>query len=858
MDLPPNTRFGPYEILSRLGAGGMGVVYRAHDHRLGRDVAIKVLPSHFSSDPDRLRRFEQEARATGILNHPNILAIFDVGTQDGAPYLVSELLEGETLRDRLDSGPVKPKKAVEIGVQIARGLAAAHQKGLVHRDLKPENLFLTTDGRAKILDFGLAKLLEPRQPGADSGTIPQDHTRSGAILGTAGYMSPEQARGAPVDHRSDIFVFGAILYEMISGRQAFRRDSLVETLHAILKDEPPELTDAEAPPAIEAVIRRCLEKKPDDRFQSGQDLAFHLEALGDRSLAGNVRRAPERTPRRRLLWSMIAVAGLLAVAAAVLLEKKWERARRPQTSIPKFTRLTYRQGNVTNARFAPDGQTVVYSAGWGGAPVEVFTTRIDSPESRRLGYPSSGVWAVSSSGKLALSLGCELNWGRCRGTLAESALSGGAAREILDNVDSADWSPDGKQMAIVRPVDGRYRLEYPIGHVLYQTTGFISDARISPNGERIAFCNHPLLGSASGTIDVIDARGGPVTTLSRGWNGILRITWNPAGDEVWFAGRRATGIDRIFAVNQSGKEREVVGAPGFIEILDFAHDGRALAMSSNIRTRMYFGSSLLPGGDRELSWFDWSTAVDLSADGKTLLFYEWGEASGNTPSVYIRHTDGSDAVRLGDGKALSLSPDGKWALALESAPGHLVLLPTGVGEKRDIMIPGLTEFYSASFFPDGERILVVGEEANHVPRTFVHDLATNSTRPVSEPGVAAALISPDGLSLAAYAPDGVIAVVPVRGGPLVPVRGIRPGDRLLQWAQESRYLFVRGPSDTSLDIDRVDYRNGQRESWKRIHPIDPVGLIDIDVQVALTRDGRSYAFTNWKALAELYVIENVH
>ena len=859
MDLPPNTRFGPYEILSRLGAGGMGVVYRAHDSRLGRDVAIKVLPAHFSSDPERLRRFEQEARATGILNHPNILAIFDVGTQDGAPFLVSELLEGETLRDRLASGPLKAKKAIDYAVQIARGLAAAHQKGLVHRDLKPENLFLTTDGRAKILDFGLAKLLEQRDLGGDSATAPQaDHTRSGAILGTAGYMSPEQARGNPVDHRSDIFVFGAILYEMVSGRRAFRHDSLVETLHAILKDEPPDLAESgiEVTPGIEAVIRRCLEKKPEDRFQSAQDLAFHLEALGDRSLVSSVKQAPQARPR-----PMILPLGLLVAAFAAMGlffgAKKIQSGYRPQNAIPKFTRLTFRQGNVTNARFAPDGQTVVYSAGWGGTPVEIYTTRVDSPESRRLGFPSVGLFSVSGSGKLALALGCELNWGRCRGMLAESALGGGAAREILEGVDSADWSPDGTQLAVVRPVEGRYRLEYPIGKVLYQTNGWITDAKVSPRGDAIAFCHHPVLGSSAGSIDVIDTKGGAKRTLSSGWKGLLRVAWNPSGDEVWFAGRRSTGIDRIFAVSLEGKEREVVAAPGYIEILDFARDGRILGLSSTIRTRMDFGSLDRREGDRELSWFDWSTAADLSADGKMLLFYEWGEASGNAPSVYVRKSDGSDAVRLGEGKALSLSPDGKWALALESAPQHLVLLPTGAGLKRDVQLPAITELYSASFFPDGDRLLVVGEGSGRLPRSYIYDLRTDIARPVSEPGVAAALISPDGEQLAAYAPDGVFAIIPLRGGPLVPVRGMRPGERLLQWSSDPRFLFIRGASDSSVDIDRLDYKTGQREVWKHLKPVDPVGQIGIEGVVCLTPDGKSYAFTHWKAIGDLYVIENV-
>ena len=336
----------------------------------------------------------------------------------------------------------------------------------------------------------------------------------------------------------------------------------------------------------------------------------------------------------------------------------------------------------------------------------------------------------------------------------------------------------------------------------------------------------------------------------------MRLAWSPSGDEVWSGGTRGPGIDRIFAVTLAGKERDVIVAPGHLEIQDFARDGRVLALSNIIRTRIYFGTRDRREGDRELSWVDASQASDLSADGKTLLFFEEGEAAGNRASVFLRRTDGSDAVRLGEGKALSLSADGKWALA-QDAPHHLVLLPTGVGQKRDVALPAIAELYSASFFPDGDRLLVVGEGADRLPRSYVYDLREDSLRPVTAPGVTAALISPDGQSLAGYAPDGVIAIVPLSGGPLIPIRGMRPSERLLQWSNDPRFLFIRGASEVTLDIDRLDYRTGQREPWKHITPVDPIGLFDIGGVVCLTRDGRSYAFTNWKALSDLYLIENV-
>src|SRR5438105_11846561 len=289
MTLSSGSRLGPYEILAPLGAGGMGEVYRARDPRLGREVAIKVLPASFSADAERLRRFEQEAKAAGVLNHPNVTAVYDIGTAEDAPYVVQELLEGETLRAVLAGGRLSPRKTIDYSLQIVHGLAAAHEKGIVHRDLKPENIFVTNDGRVKILDFGLAKLTHTEErgqatnlPTATAGTEP------GVVLGTLGYMSPEQVRGRPADARSDIFSFGAILYEMLSGQRAFRGDSAADTMSAILKEDPPDLsaTNQNISPGLERIVRHCLEKSPEQRFHSAHDLAFDIEALSGTSAPG--------------------------------------------------------------------------------------------------------------------------------------------------------------------------------------------------------------------------------------------------------------------------------------------------------------------------------------------------------------------------------------------------------------------------------------------------------------------------------------------------------------------------------------------------------------------------------------------
>src|ERR1051325_1039746 len=364
--IPAGTMLGPYRISAAIGAGGMGEVYRAQDTRLQRDVAVKVLTRNLSADADALRRFEQEARAAGMLNHPNILAIYDIGDEGGLHYIVSELLEGESLRARIRQSVIPPRKALDYASQIARGLAAAHERGIIHRDLKPENVFVTRDGMVKILDFGLAKLIGPRVPTAGdelSATMPGTPTEPGRLLGTVGYMAPEQVRGGQGDHRSDIFAFGAILYEMLAARPAFRGDSPIETLNAILKDDPPDFFElnVRVPGALDRVVRHCLEKNPDERFQSSRDLAFDLGSLSGLTsqaitYAPHLRQTNWRTLRLPLF--VIAAATLIAIGAFLL-------GRRYGTQPPPvFRRMTFRSGTVWNARFTPAGQSAVSAARW--------------------------------------------------------------------------------------------------------------------------------------------------------------------------------------------------------------------------------------------------------------------------------------------------------------------------------------------------------------------------------------------------------------------------------------------------------------------------------------------------------------
>jgi eukaryotic-like serine/threonine-protein kinase len=444
MSLASGSKLGPYEISGQIGAGGMGEVYRAKDPRLGRDVAIKVLPASFSSDADRLRRFEQEAKAAGLLNHPNITAVYDVGEASGAPYVVQELLEGETLRAELASGRFAPRRAIDYAVHIAHGLAAAHDKGIVHRDLKPENVFVTADGRVKILDFGLAKLTQ-----TESGSGPQTNlptasvgTEPGVVMGTLGYMSPEQIKGKPADARSDIFAFGAILYEMLAGRRAFQADSAGETMAAILKEEPPDLsvTNQQISPGLERIVRHCIEKNPERRFQSAHDLAFDLEALSGTSglsPAGATAAARSRSARRTAL---LAAAGVLVAAAAFLAGRRLGTGAQ-SAAAPNHFRVTFQRGNVLFARFTADGQNVVYAAAWGDRPAEIFTAHLGSPESRPLGIPGASLLAVSATGELAILQKKTNLFGVVgTGTLARGGRS-----------PTTSSSPTGRRMAVSSP-----------------------------------------------------------------------------------------------------------------------------------------------------------------------------------------------------------------------------------------------------------------------------------------------------------------------------------------------------------------------------------------------------------------------
>jgi eukaryotic-like serine/threonine-protein kinase len=855
MALVPGTRLGPYEVVAPLGAGGMGEVYRARDARIGREVAVKVLPAGLAQDEDRLRRFEQEARAAGRLNHPNVLTVHDVGQHEGVPYVVSELLEGETLRERLGGSGLPVRKATEITIQIARGLAAAHEQGIVHRDLKPENVFVAKDGQVKILDFGLAKLTRPESPlEAESNLRTEGYgTDPGTVMGTVGYMSPEQVRGRPVDHRSDIFSLGAILYEMLSGRRAFAGDSSIETLNAILKEDPPDLsgTGRPLPPALERIVRHCLEKSPDERFASARDLAFDLQALSDVSAAGPTLGARPGT-RRRVVAVLVGL-GLLALGAlpGFLLGKKSEG------SVPTYAQLTFRRGEVGTAFIAPDGKTILYTAAWEGKPAEVFVTQLGSTDSRPLGVPGWVAGVVQN----------EVAVLQDNGTLVKVPLGGGVPRPFLSDLNWAFSASDGSALGVVRRTAGRQRIEFPVGKVLYETAGEVTWPRASPDRERVAFVNKPAAGFATGRLALVDA-GGSQRDLTRDVSDPSGVAWSPDSREVWYT-TTPTGasMDReLRAVSLAGKDRLVTRLPGSLILFDIGADGRLLLADEKRRMET---RGRLPGesGERDLSWFDRTVHDDLTPDGRTMIFNESGRGGGPRESAFLRRLDGSPAVRLSDGMAMALSPDAQWVAAnpdsaTRPAQPRLVLIPTGAGEPRPIPAGRIASYWDAWWLGDEKRLLLAAQEAGRPRRLFIQVLPDGEPRPVTPEGVTtwSNTISPDGEWVAArrFEPGAGFSLYPVAGGEPRAIPGLQPRETPLRWSGDGRSLFVRlaDPNPLPLRVVKLDLQTGRREPWLTLTPPDPAGVSGIPY-IDLSADGRGYVYSYPRTLGDLYLAEGL-
>jgi len=851
------SRVGPYELLDLLGAGGMGEVYRARDTRLHRDVAIKFLPETVAGDADALARFEREARAVAALSHPNILGIFDFGREEGAVYAVTELLEGKTLREEIAGGRLPVRRATEYAIQIARGLAAAHERGIVHRDLKPDNVFVTRDGRVKILDFGLAKRLESAD-GPDSGmkTVSQ-RTDPGTVMGTVGYMSPEQVRGRTVDARTDLFAFGVILYEMLSGRAAFRRETASDTMAAILKEEPAELSEISGrpvPPALDRIVRHCLEKDPERRFHSASDVAFDLEAIapgsGVSAGSGAASAMPGRARRR--------VPAALLLAAVVLVPIAWwlGTKRRPSAPNADFHRLTFERGTVTGARYGPDGQTIFYTAAWNGEPTRIFSTRPQAAGSTPLAMPEASLFSISRSGEMAIAVRFRsVNSLYSAGTLARVPISGSAPREVLENVISADWSPDGSELAAAQIVGGKVVVQYPIGKTLYETGGWISHIRISPDGRSVAFLDHPG-GNDGGSVAVVGRDGSPKRELAKGWISTEGIAWSPDGSEVWFTGTRYGAATKLYGVTLSGKERLILATPNEDTLWDVAADGRVLMTEDDWRAQM---SALAPGEkqERDLSNLDYALVRSITPDGTRITFDETGEGGGDTGGVYLKKTDGSPAVRLGDGGAGSLSPDGRWVCSYTLDRNRVVLLPVGAGQPLSIPTAPVSGTFPV-FLTDSRRIVFRGSEPGRSERLWIVAVDGGAPRPITPEGVPYSPLvpSPDGRFVMALGLDGRPMLFPVDGGTPRPIPGTAVEDVGTQWTTDGREVYVCRAQGPAVKVTIVNVATGESRPWKVIEPPDPAGVHAV-ARVYPTPDGRGYAYSFVRILSTLLEVKGL-
>jgi serine/threonine protein kinase len=843
---------GHYRIVEKIGAGAMGEVFRARDERLDREVALKLIRPASSTNPDHLRRFELEARAAAALNHPNIVAVYDIGVDEGTPYIVCELLEGMTLRKRLLQGVLPVPQAVEYSLQIVQGLIAAHQRRIIHRDLKPENLFVTTDGRIKILDFGVAKLQSATEESGRTVEELTTITKSGMVLGTVAYMAPEQLRGKPVDHRCDIFSVGAILYEMLAGRRAFRGETEVDTITAVLREDPPntDLEQAGIPLQFQQIVRHCLEKEPENRFQSASDLGFALETLSDATGVPVARRKSTRFQASVLPWTLVGVflVAILVLAALQLTQK-------PLPS-PTFQRLTFEEGTVYSARFTPDFHSIVYGAAWNERPLQLFSTVGDSLLTQPLNVSDASLLAISKRGELALTMhGAHMEHLKIeKGTLARAPLAGGSPRELLEDVAWADWDANG-EIAVVHHVDGRDQIEYPIGHVLYQANGWISHIRISPQDDRIAFINHPSLWDDRGSVWLVDQAGG-VRTLSPLYDSADGLAWSSNGKEIWFTAADSGYTRSLMAVNDAGKIRTILRIPAGLTLQDTAPDGRVL-VSLDVE-RLAMATSTRAGKAADISWHDWDVAKDISSDGQSVLFEDASEAAGPNYAVAIRKIDGAPPVQLGEGSAGGLSPDGKWAISIIAGrPGRITLYPVGPGQPRTIPVTGLERIHNGSshFLADGKRITINGNEPGHGVRCYFVDLESGKLTPVTPEGVTGGLVSPDNRYIIANSGPSA-TVYPIAGGSPHPIPGFEPGLIPIQWSDDDSALYGYLPGQIPTKVFKIKLATGQKTLVQELHPETNAGLVMI-APVVVTHDGSRFAYSYYQVSSVLYVISGL-
>ncbi|HKD18468.1 MAG TPA: protein kinase, partial [Thermoanaerobaculia bacterium] len=788
MTLLSGRRLGPYEILSALGAGGMGEVYRAVDTRLGRALAIKVLPEDVASEPDRLRRFEREARAASSLNHPNIVTVYELGTSDSIVFIAEELVDGKTLSELLVSGEIPTRKALELAVQIAGGLAAAHEAGIVHRDLKPANIMVTREGGVKILDFGLARGPSAGPAGSVTLTAATPPTKPGEVLGTVGYMSPEQANGEAIDFRSDQFSFGAVLYEMVTGKRAFRRKTHIDTLAAILNEEPEPVGRLQptSPAPLRWIIDRCLAKAPEDRYQSTRDLARELtdlrNHLGEVSGSGPVAERPSAL--RRLRSAAILGALLLGVGAWALFR------HRDLTPATEFRRLTFRSGDVERALFTPHSNAILYTASWDGQSVRTYMTIPDARGADRildsevqfpLGYSADGsqVLALQGAFRSTVSPGGELAWW---------PSLGGKPRKILDHAGWSAWAPRGQFFAAVRDAGTERVLEIldregANPRAIYRTPGSISFVRIAPDERHVVFIRHPNLLGSSGEVRVVNVDGSGSTALTPVYDQCFGLDWNSRSGEAWFTSSHGdSGDTALQAVDLAGKLRSLYVFPDRYILQSVSEEGdRSLLIWGQERAGLTVRQAGQP--PRDLSWFGWTLVDDVTPDGRLVLFYD-SRSSGSAGS-WVRPIEGGEATPLGEVILGKFSPDGKSIVGVSTTePPQLLLTPVAGGKTRQLTSDAAS--HSAPSFADAHTVLFVRSEGN-ASGIWAIDLERSEARSMGAEGCDLPAAHPSGAQFLCLGGErnGTLFVYPMPAG---------PGRQLFALPRGERFRYARWSS----------------------------------------------------------------
>lgn len=840
-----------FRIERELGGGGMSQVFLAEEVALGRRVVLKVLPpdlAHVVSDA----RFEREVRVAARLQHPHIVPLLAAGRAGAALYFTMPHVEGESLRARLERERELPiAEAARLLREIADALSYAHGEGVVHRDIKPDNILLSHQ-HAMITDFGVARAVKEAM-GAET------LTQTGMVIGSPAYMAPEQASGeGGVDERADLYALGVLAYEILAGQPPFRGANFQALIAAHLTQTPQALTTARpsVPPALAALVHRCLEKRPADRFQTAREFLAALDRLPPTGTSALVREVALPVSRRTALKTVVGVG----LVGAAYFGGMWMGRGTRSNDVPSYHRLTFRRGLIRTARFGPDFRTVFYGALWDGDVCRTFAVRPESPESAPLPLAPGAPLAVSSTGELALSLGTQLRGIMPYGTLARAAIAGGAPRELQERVKYADWAPDGSELVLVRRVGEGDRLELSGGRAIATPAtpaGGFSFPRFSPAGDAVAVFELDNADWLNGHVVVIDMAGKKRTTSVRFFN-VFGLAW--FGDEVWFTAADQLPLFRntLYAMRRSGEVRIVARVPGNATLHDIAPDGRLLLARTDDRSGI---TVRVPGerDERDLSWLDASVIADLSADGLRMLFSETGPGGGPRSAAYLRGTDGSPAVRLSDGHAESLSPDGQWAIVRpEVDAAHLMIVPTGAGESVRLAREGL-RLQTARWLRDGRQVVVRALRGEGSDRLYVLEARGSGTRALTPErfrvGRAGWAVAPDGLMVACIVDDAV-ELFPVDGSASRRVGGVPRGARVVGWTKDG--VLISDDPVAQSAVDRFDPATGRRERWADLRPRDPTGIMNVDLgQLVVTPDGRAYAYSWHRAVSDLYLMEGV-